>query len=44
VTDDSPAFVAAIETPLERTFSQQIMRGGAKPKVRKLKEENGQLT
>jgi hypothetical protein len=36
--EDSPAFVTAIETALERTFSQQIMRGGAKPKVRKLKE------
>ena len=36
--EDSPAFVTTIESALERTFSQQIMRGGAKPKVRKLKE------
>jgi hypothetical protein len=36
--EDSPALVTAVETALERTFSEQIMRGGAKPKVRKLKE------
>ena len=36
--EDSPAFVTAVETALERAFSQQIMRGHAKPKVRKLKE------
>jgi len=35
---DSPAFVTEVETALERELSTQIMRGGAKPKVRKVKE------
>jgi hypothetical protein len=35
--EDSPAFVTEVETALERELSQTIMRGGAKPKVRKLK-------
>ncbi len=45
---DSPALVTAVETALERQLSTQIMRGGEKPKVRKLKEgqvlvEQGQI-
>ncbi len=45
---DSPALVTTVETALERELSTLIMRGGAKPKVRKLKEgqvlvEQGQL-
>src|ERR1700730_7668609 len=35
--EDSPAFVTEVETALERELSQTIMRGGAKPKMRKLK-------
>ena len=35
--EDSPAFVTEVETALERELSQTIMRGGTKPKVRKLK-------
>ena len=35
---DSPAVVAAVETALERTLSETIMRGGGKPKVRKVAE------
>jgi Cyclic nucleotide-binding domain len=34
--EDSPAFVTQVETALERELSGQIMRGGAKPEVRKL--------
>jgi hypothetical protein len=34
---DSPAVVAAVETALERHLSTQIMRGGAKPKIRTLR-------
>jgi hypothetical protein len=34
---DSKALVTAVETALERRLSEQVMRGGAKPKVRKLK-------
>lgn len=33
---DSPALVTAVETALERELSTTIMRGGAKPKIRKL--------
>ena len=33
---DSPALATAVETALERRLSAQIMRGGAKPKIRKL--------
>jgi len=45
---DSPALITAVETALERQLSTQIMRGGEKPKVRKLKEgqvlvEQGQV-
>ena len=36
--EDSPAFVTEVETALERELSQTIMRGGAKPKIRKLKQ------
>ena len=35
--EDSPAFVTEVETALERQLSGQIMRGGAKPKVAKVK-------
>jgi hypothetical protein len=35
---DSPALVTTVETALERELSAMIMRGGEKPKVRKLKE------
>ncbi|MBA2417834.1 MAG: cyclic nucleotide-binding domain-containing protein [Nocardioidaceae bacterium] len=35
---DSPALVTVAETALERTLSSTIMRGNAKPKVRKLAE------
>jgi hypothetical protein len=46
--EDSPALVTAAETALERELSATVMRGGAKPKIRKLKEgavlvEEGQL-
>jgi len=45
---DSPALVTAAESAFERQLSLQIMRGGEKPKVRKLKEgqvlvEQGQI-
>lgn len=33
---DSPAVMAAAETALERTMSETIMRGGGKPRVRKV--------
>ena len=36
--EDSPAFVATVETALERELSKQMMREGAKPKYKKLKE------
>ncbi len=35
---DSPAVVAAVESALERALSGAIMRGGAKPEIRSLKE------
>ena len=46
--EDSEALVTTVETALERELSAVIMRGGEKPKVRKLKEgqvlvEQGQL-
>jgi len=34
---DSPALVTAVESALERELSHSIMRGGAKPAVRKVK-------
>jgi hypothetical protein len=36
--EDSPALVAEVETALERELSVKIMRGGAKPDIRKVKE------
>ncbi|MDQ3147471.1 MAG: cyclic nucleotide-binding domain-containing protein [Actinomycetota bacterium] len=36
---DSPALVTEVETALERTLSNTLMRGGAKPKVKKLKPD-----
>jgi Cyclic nucleotide-binding domain len=41
--EDTPALVTAVESALERELSGQIMRAGAKPKVRTLKE-GGLLT
>jgi hypothetical protein len=34
---DSPALVMAVETALERSLSVQLMRGEAKPKIRRLR-------
>lgn len=34
---DSPALATAVETALERQLSVQLMRGSAKPKIRKVK-------
>ncbi len=36
--EDSAALATAVETALERELSGRIMRGGAEPKIRKLKE------
>ena len=36
--EDSPALVTAVETDLERQLSRQIMRGGKKPKIAKVKK------
>ena len=36
--EDSPALVTEVESALERQLSGQIMKGGAKPKIRKVKE------
>jgi hypothetical protein len=36
--EESPALVAEVETALERELSLQLMRGGRKPEIRKLKE------
>jgi hypothetical protein len=36
--EDSPALVTAVETALERELSLTIMRGGARPAIRKLAE------
>lgn len=41
--EDSPAFVTAVETALERELAAHIMRGGAKPAIRKV-NEGGLLT
>lgn len=35
---DSPAMVTEVETALERSLAASIMRGGAKPSIRKLRE------
>ncbi len=35
---DSPAFVSAVESAMERELSRQIMRSGAKPEIRRLRE------
>jgi hypothetical protein len=35
-TEDSPAIVTEVETALERELSKSIMRGGVKPKIRKI--------
>jgi hypothetical protein len=36
--ETSPAYVTAVETALERQLSSEIMRGGAKPTIRSVKE------
>jgi len=36
--EDSPALVTEVETALERSLSATIMRGGAKPRIKKVKE------
>ena len=36
--EDSPAFVTTVETALERQLSSTIMRGGSKPKIKKVNE------
>ena len=36
---DSPAFVTAVETALERELSRTIMRGGTKPQIRKVRAD-----
>jgi hypothetical protein len=46
--EDTPALVTTVETALERELATTIMRGGEKPKVRKIKEgkvlvEQGQI-
>ena len=41
--EDSPAFVTAVETALERELAGHIMRGGAKPTIRNV-NEGGLLT
>ena len=38
---DSPVVVTAAETALERTLSSQIMRGGARPEIRRLGARRG---
>lgn len=38
--EDSPAFVTTIETALERELNKQLMREGAKPKIKKLKQDD----
>ena len=35
--EDSEALVTAVETALERTLSEQVMHGGGKPTIRRLK-------
>ncbi len=35
--EDSPALVTAVESELERQLQEQIMRGGAKPDIRRVK-------
>jgi hypothetical protein len=40
---DSPAFVSEVESALERELSAQIMRSGAKPRIRRLRD-GGHLT
>jgi hypothetical protein len=35
--EDSPAFVTAVETALERELANVVMRGAARPKIRKVK-------
>ena len=36
--EDSPAMVTAVESQLERQLQEGIMRGGAKPDIRRIKE------
>ncbi len=41
---DSKALVTAVETALERTLSTQIMQGGAKPSIRRVKAGSALVT
>jgi hypothetical protein len=41
---DSKALVTAVETALERTLSAQIMQGGSKPEIRKVKTGTALVT
>ena len=41
---DSKALVTAVETALERTLSAQIMQGGAKPEIRRVKAGTALVT
>jgi 5-deoxy-D-glucuronate isomerase len=36
--EDSPALVTAVETQLEKQLQENIMRGAAKPEIRRVKE------
>ncbi|MBV9950726.1 MAG: cyclic nucleotide-binding domain-containing protein [Acidimicrobiia bacterium] len=38
--EDSPALVTAVETALERQLSEQVMKAGEKPDIRKVKKGN----
>jgi Cyclic nucleotide-binding domain len=38
--EDSPALVTAVETALERELSHVIMRGGAKPQIRRVRVDD----
>ena len=38
--EDSPALVTAVESALERELSRHIMRGGARPEIRRLKQSD----
>src|SRR5262249_57625111 len=42
--ETSKAYVTAVETALERQLSTTIMRGGAKPEIRKVKKGKNVVT
>jgi CRP-like cAMP-binding protein len=37
--EDSPALITEVETALERQLQESIMRGGAKPDIRRIKQD-----